>query len=144
MVQGFTAATGLRLPSEAEWEFACRGGTVTAFNNDSNDDALLGEIAWYGSNSDGQTRPVGLKPANALGLHDMHGNVFEWVADWYASDYYASSPSVNPTGPSDGTVRVLRGGSWQSISRWARSSARNNSAPDTVSDRFGFRVARNP
>ena len=147
---GFLSGTGLRLPTEAEWEYACRAGTTTAFHgftgylSGTNDDTLVGNIAWYSSNSSSQTRPVAGKLANGFGLHDMSGNVFEWVNDWYSSSYYASSPSSNPAGPATGSTRVLRGGSWNIFSNLVRSSYRDNITPDGTSYDFGFRVARNP
>jgi len=144
MIQGFETATGLRLPTEAEWEYACRAGTTTAFNNGSNDDATLGTLAWFYSNSGSQTRPVGQKLANALGLHDMHGNVFEWVEDWYGSNYYAQSPAVDPPGPISGSYRLLRGGSWLYGSDLCRASNRGSIEPGAGINVFGFRVARTP
>jgi formylglycine-generating enzyme required for sulfatase activity len=87
---------------------------------------------------------VGQKLANGFGLHDMSGNVYEWVNDWYSSSYYASSPSSNPTGPAIGTYRVLRGGSWYIPTYLVRSSFRLNPTPAVVGGGFGFRVARNP
>jgi formylglycine-generating enzyme required for sulfatase activity len=147
MIQGFEAETGLRLPTEAEWEYACRAGTDTAFNlplNGTNDDGLLGQLAWWGSNSASQTRPVGQKQANNLGLHDMHGNVWEWVEDWYGSGYYAQSPSVDPPGPISGAFRVLRGGSWYFSSSFCRASARGGGFPGLDDVDFGFRAARTP
>jgi formylglycine-generating enzyme required for sulfatase activity len=143
---GFMAQTGMRLPTEAEWEYAYRAGTTTAFHgftghlNGTNDDTLVGNIAWYGSNSNSQTRPVGGKAGNGFGLHDMAGNVREWVNDWYSSSYYASSPALNPPGPSSGTFRVLRGGSWGSDASGVRGSDRDSNAVGTV----GFRAARSP
>ena len=155
MIQGFNTTTGLRLPTEAEWEYACRAGTTTAFHsfsgypNGTNDDTLLGNIAWFytGNCSGGamcQTRPVGGKQANGLGLHDMSGNVWEWVNDWYGSTYYQSSPATNPPGPASGTVRVLRGGSWDGSSYYCRSSDRGGITPGFVSSAGGFRAARTP
>jgi formylglycine-generating enzyme required for sulfatase activity len=151
MIQGFNTATGLRLPTEAEWEYAYRAGTTTAFHsfsgypNGTNDDTLLGNIAWFNSNSNSQTRPVGGKQANALGLHDMSGNVWEWVNDWFGSTYYQSSPSTNPPGPDSDTFRVLRGGSWDTYSYFCRSSLRDvYPVPDVVTSSFGFRAARTP
>jgi formylglycine-generating enzyme required for sulfatase activity len=147
---GFLSGAGLRLPTEAEWEYACRAGTTTAFHgftgylSGTNDDTLVGNIAWYPSNSSSQTRPVGGRLANGFGLHDMSGNVWEWVSDWYSSSYYASSPSSNPTGPATGTYRVLRGGSWNNYTFNVRSSYRTYVTPDTTFDVIGFRVARAP
>jgi formylglycine-generating enzyme required for sulfatase activity len=150
MIQGFLSATGLRLPTEAEWEYAYRAGTTTAFHsmpgfpNGTNDDNQAGNIAWFGSNSASQTRPVGGKAANALGLHDMAGNVWEWVNDRYSSTYYASSPSTNPPGPATGTDRVLRGGSWYLDTHNLRSSNRINNPLGSIGTSIGFRVARAP
>jgi len=149
MITGFNTATGLRLPTEAEWEYAYRaqlGTSVTrwAFHNNTNDDSLLGNIAWYSSNSGSQTHAVGGKTANALGLHDMSGNIWEWVNDWYDSTYYSSSPATNPAGPASGTHRVLRGGSWVGNSNVCRGSRRNNNAPDSPIYIIGFRSARTP
>jgi formylglycine-generating enzyme required for sulfatase activity len=150
MIQGFNATTGLRLPTEAEWEYAYRAGTTTAFHsfsgypNGTNDDGLLGNIAWFNQIGGFQTRPVGGKQANALGLHDMSGNAWEWVNDWWSSAYYQSSPSTNPPGPSSGTYRVLRGGSWYDYSYSCRSSSRVNNTPDNVNHNYGFRAARTP
>jgi formylglycine-generating enzyme required for sulfatase activity len=153
---GFLAGTGLRLPTEAEWEYACRAGTTIAFHgftgylNGTNDDTLVGNIAWFTGNNGAfgtstyGTKAVGQKLANGFGLHDMSGNVWEWVNDWYSSTYYASSPSSNPTGPASGTSRVLRGGGWYVFAGSARSSSRYFRAPGGVFDDIGFRVARNP
>ena len=148
MIQGFEAQTGLRLPTEAEWEYACRAGTMTAFNlppDGTNDDGLLGQLAWFSSNAASQTRPVGQKQANNLGLHDMHGNVWEWVEDWDGIDYYSQSPPIDPPGPISGPGRVLRGGSWYYFSNYCRASFRGVSDPGNVgSFSFGFRAARMP
>jgi formylglycine-generating enzyme required for sulfatase activity len=151
-IQGFLSATGLRLPTEAEWEYAYRAGTTTAFHsmpgfpNGTNADNQVGNIAWWlgGGTALSQTRPVGGKAANALGLHDMSGNVWEWVNDWYSSTYYALSPAVNPLGPATSASRVLRGGSWYVDTFYLRSSTRGYSAPGSADYGVGFRVARAP
>jgi formylglycine-generating enzyme required for sulfatase activity len=141
-IQSFLSATGMRLPSEAEWEYACRAGTTTAFNNGSSDGATVGTIAWYSSNSGSQTHAVGGKAANALGLHDMGGNLWEWVNDRYGA--YSSGAQTNPLGPVFGTNRVLRGGSWGGSTDSVRSSYRYDSTPGFTSSAIGFRVARTP
>jgi formylglycine-generating enzyme required for sulfatase activity len=144
MVQGYLSATGMRLPSEAEWEYACRAGTATAFSNGSSDDAAAGTIAWCVLNSGNQTHAIGGKAYNALGMHDMEGNVYEWVNDWYSNTYYSVSASSNPLGPMSGTTRVLRGGGWRDSTGGVRCSYRSGSAPGNTGDALGFRVARNP
>ena len=141
-IQRYLSAVGGRLPSEAEWEYACRAGTTTAFNNGTNDDILVANIAWYTTNSGNQTHAIGGKPANAFGLYDMSGNVWEWVNDWYGG--YPSSAQTNPTGPMFGSYRVLRGGSWGDLTRYLRSSARSYSSPGNTDRYIGFRVARVP
>jgi formylglycine-generating enzyme required for sulfatase activity len=149
-VQGFLAQTGMRLPTEAEWEYAYRAGTTTAFHgytgnlSGTNDDNLVGNIAWHYWNSNSQTRPVGGKLANGYGLHDMSGNVWEWVNDWFGS--YSSSPQNNPTGPASGARRVVRGGSWDYDSFDLRASSRFHGAPVGANNAvgIGFRVARAP
>ena len=147
MIQGFETATGLRLPTEAEWEYACRAGTQTAFNlppDGTNADSQLGLLAWYDANASSQTHPVGQKQPNNLGLHDTLGNVLEWVHDWYADAYYSVSPPVDPLGPVSGTYRVLRGGSWNYDSNVGRVSRRDIAVPGVDSDHAGFRAARTP
>ena len=149
-IAGFNTATGLRLPSEAEWEYACRGGTTTAFHsmpsypNGTNVDSLLGNIAWYSSNAGSTTHAVAGKAANAFGMYDMSGNVWEWCNDWWGSTYYSTSPSMDPAGPSSGSYRVLRGGGWGYISDPCRSSYRDSVGPDPRGYGVGFRVARTP
>ena len=141
--------TGLRLPTEAEWEYAYRAGTTTAFHsyaaqpNGFNDYTLLENIAWSNSNAGNQTHAVGGKLANGLGLHDMAGNVFEWCQDWDGP--YSSGSVTNPTGPATGTYRLLRGGNWYVNPGDCRASGRLFITPDNISFFFGgFRVVRNP
>ncbi len=128
-----------RLPTEAEWEWACRAGARTRFCF-GDADARLGEYAWYDANSGGKTHPVGEKQPNAWGLHDCHGNVWEWCGDWY--DGYAQGwrPRTDPTGPPSGTCRVLRGGSWSNNPGYCRSSSRPAATPDLRDDHVGLRV----
>ena len=141
-IQGYLGSTGFRLPTEAEWEYACRAGTQTPFYNGSTDDNTLGALAWYSPNSGGQTHAVGGKAANGFGLYDMLGNVWEWVNDWY--DTYPSSAQTNPTGPVNASNRVLRSGSWFGLAYDVRSSVRDPVAPGVAYSVVGFRVARNP
>ncbi|GHT95116.1 hypothetical protein FACS1894116_10130 [Betaproteobacteria bacterium] len=132
-----------RLPTEAEWEYAARAGTKSAYSF-GNDDGQLGQYAWYDDNSGSQTHPVGQKKPNPWGLYDMHGNVWEWVEDWYDSGYYAHSPTIDPAGPLSGQLRVLRGGSWDYSAGGLRSAYRGYSSPDRRCDYYGFRLARSP
>jgi formylglycine-generating enzyme required for sulfatase activity len=130
---------GGRLPTEAEWEYACRAGSGTRFcGGDDPDYAQLGEYAWYANNSGNTTHAVGQKKPNSFGLYDMYGNVCEWCSDWFAA--YAGTPTVNPVGPSSGQHRVSRGGGWYSIPRHCRSAFRNHDAPDSRIIGSGFRV----
>ncbi len=128
-----------RLPTEAEWEYACRAGTETEFY--FGDDAdRLGEYAWYWGNSNSRTHPVGQKRPNAWGLHDMHGNVWEWCADWYGE--YPSGTVTDPNGPDSGSLRVLRGGSWINLPNGCLSSRRGRGKPDDRGENSGFRLAQ--
>lgn len=146
-----------RLPTEAEWEYACRAGTKTSFNTGAREDDLkaAGNIAdaalkskwvdvfWAMSWNDGFpfTAPVGKFKANGFGLHDMHGNVWEWCSDWYGENYYGLSPRQDPQGPSSGKERVSRGGAWSTQPKFCRSAFRDWHEPSYRSDCVGFRVA---
>ncbi len=131
---------GYRLPTEAEWEYACRARTTTRFSF-GDDENALGQYAWY-ANSGSKTHPVGEKKPNAFGLHDMHGNVWEWCWDGYDARYYAQSPAEDPRGPDGATARVDRGGSWGVGPRGARSAYRIRNTPGNRYDNLGFRLAR--
>jgi formylglycine-generating enzyme required for sulfatase activity len=128
-----------RLPTEAEWEYACRAETNTEFSF-GDEASELGEYAWYIDNSGDRTHPVGTKKPNAWGLYDMHGNVIEWCQDWYAD--YPSNSVTDPKGPSKGEYRVLRGGSWLINARRIRSADRFRNDPNYRYLGIGFRVAR--
>ena len=130
---------GYRLPTEAEWEYACRGGTTTEYYWGN---SMNGAYCWYNDNSKGRVQSVGQKKPNDLGLYDMSGNVREWCWDWIAGDYYSKSPSKNLTGPSSGSARVFRGGSWYSFADYCRSACRGNFRPDYADGFIGFRPVR--
>ena len=130
-----------RLPTEAEWEYACRAGR-DAYYHYGDDEARLGDYAWYSRNAEGRTHPVREKLPNDWQLYDIHGNVWEWVQDWYADDYYQQSPRANPGGPESGSTRVLRGGSWDSGAGLCRSSFRLPRDPGLRDHCMGFRLAR--
>ena len=138
-------ANGYRLPTEAEWEYACRAGTSTKYSF-GNDARKLKAYAWFAENSAAKTHPVGKKKPNLWGLYDMHGNVAEWCSDFYSENYYKNSPEKNPNGPAKGKERVLRGGAWNSSTDSCRSSYRDSdpSLDDTclASDAIGFRCVR--
>ena len=134
-----------RLPTEAEWEYACRAGTKTMWSF-GDDEKVLGDYAWYRRNAwdidEKYAHQVGLKKPNAFGLHDMHGNVYEWCHDYNDRDYYQQSPTNDPQGPAFGSFRVLRGGSWRNDSRSTRSALRSGDFADNRVNRTGFRVVR--
>jgi formylglycine-generating enzyme required for sulfatase activity len=136
---------GFRLPTEAEWEYACRVGSKTRYSF-GDDPASLGEHAWYVENSGQKTQPVGKKRPNAFGLYDMHGNVWEWCWDGWDEDYYKlfsmHLPVIDPLGPSLATFRVVRGGGWDFRPRSLWSAARVRREPDDQLVSLGFRVAR--
>jgi formylglycine-generating enzyme required for sulfatase activity len=132
-------ANGYRLPTEAEWEYACRAGTTTAyFFGDA--PAKLGDYAWFDKNSGGHPRPVGQKQPNPWGLYDMAGNVWEWCNDWYKVDYYQESPRENPPGPDGGKNKVLRGGAWRFSADNCRSGYRYNESPGYSDVCFGYDI----
>jgi formylglycine-generating enzyme required for sulfatase activity len=135
------SANGYRLPTEAEWEFAAKGGNLSkgyAFSGSNNPD----EVAWYFSNSGGRPHPVGSKKSNELGIHDMSGNVREWCWDLYDKDYYRNSPQDNPTGPTTGVRRVFRGGAWNFKLDFLRLTAREFMGPAKNYGNVGFRVVK--
>jgi formylglycine-generating enzyme required for sulfatase activity len=144
-----------RLPTEAEWEYACRARSTTRYWNGDDQEGLarIANVAdgtakqkfsdWTTITArDGHvfTAPVGSFPANPFGLHDMHGNVWEWCADWYDSEYYENSPAADPQGPGSGSSRVLRGGSWSSAPSNGRCALRSNFTPDGRYSNDGFRL----
>ena len=134
--RGGSVTRPYRLPTEAEWEYAARsGGKQEKFSGDN-----INAVAWYVSNSDSKTHPVGRKQANGLGLYDMSGNVWEWVNDWFDSGYYGKSPRENPGGPLAGSARVLRGGGYRNSPEYVRTSGRNRNIPGLRDKLFGFRL----
>lgn len=126
-----------RLPTEAEWEFAARGGNYSRHYKYSGSN-YIGDVAWYGGNSGSSTHPVGTKQPNELGLYDMSGNVWEWCSDWYGS--YSSYSQNDPTGPNSGSYRVFRGGSWNFLARNCRSSLRYIITPGRRDYDLGLRL----
>ena len=136
------ALTGkyFRLPTEAEWEYAARGGSKSQGYKYSGSNTV-DDVAWYPSNSSSKTHPVATKAPNELGIYDMSGNVLEWCRDWYSSSYYSSSSQYNPTGPASGSRRVYRGGSWGSSARLCRVSYRDYNGPSYRFYNLGLRLA---
>ena len=132
---------GYRLPFEAEWEYAARAGSESAyaFGSETNE---LKQYAWYQKNAGNETHPVGELPPNAWGLYDMYGNVHEWCQDWFDREYYSRSPSHAPQGPAQGLARSLRGGDWGSEAWYCRSASRSLSSPDRRSNRVGIRLVK--
>ncbi|AEF84429.1 serine/threonine kinase [Treponema primitia ZAS-2] len=129
-------ANGYRLPTEAEWEYACRAGTTTPYSSGSSID----NTAWYSSNSERKPHPIGEKGANPWGLYDMHGNVWEWCWDWYGT--YPSGSQTDPAGASSGSYRVRRGGGWSIVAQFVRSAFRRSNVPSFRYRTLGFRLVR--
>ena len=145
-IQELNQKTGkrYRLPTEAEWEYAARSGGDEEKWAGTSDESELEEYAWYDKNSGRQTHPVGQKKPNALGLYDMSGNVWEWCEDWYDEKYYRNSPKNDPRGPSSGQYKVLRGGSWSTITGGIRTSFRNWNVRTHRHFSYGFRLVLCP
>ena len=133
--------TTYRLPTEAEWEYACRAGTTTQYSF-GDDVALLEQFGWYKENSGGKSQPVATKPANPFALHDMHGNLWEWCADYWDEKGYEKSSPNDPIGPIAGSARVIRGGAWYGSASHCRSAARHHSTPSYRYGNNGFRCVR--
>jgi serine/threonine-protein kinase len=138
-----------RLPSEAQWEYACRAGNMGLYSFSLGGNAIpkedgekvFSDHGWFKGNSGAMPHPVGLKRASAWGLYDMHGNVWEWCQDWYEKEYYGKSPADDPMGPTTGPARMIRGGSWAYAARFSRSASRNSLFPWLPScNLVGFRV----
>ncbi len=137
------SGSAILLPTEAQWEYAARGGIKSKgcqFSG-SND---INAVAWYSEDSEKRTHPVGTKLPNELGIYDMTGNVWEWCRDWYGDDYYSSSPEKDPKGPATGQYHVLRGGSWMSNAPYCRISTRSSLRSDYISINNGFRIVKEP
>ena len=140
------AANGYRLPTEAEWEYACRAGTTGDYSFGP-DNRQLSQYAWFADNANKQTHPVGQKKPNAWGLYDMYGNVAEWCNDVYEKGYYKDGPRATPAAPQDGPRRVLRGGAWNTRADDCRSASRVGESPGSkdacfARDTIGFRCVR--
>jgi len=139
--KAFCESAGYDLPTEAEGEYAARADTQTPWSFGANEEDI-GRFAWYAGNSGNQPHPVGTREPNPWGLHDMHGNVWEWVADRYGP--YSEDSQIDPEGPSSGALRVLRGGSSWNVPGWLRSACRYRVGPEVRNGGIGFRCVRRP
>jgi formylglycine-generating enzyme required for sulfatase activity len=139
--KAYSSWLGMSLPTEAQWEYTCRAGSAGDFCF-GNNSKLLVEYAWFDANCDNSAHSVAGKKANAWGLFDMHGNVFEWCRDWYDGSFYEKSPPENPRGPDVGYQRVVRGGAWNFKLDYCRSSCRYMYYPITKNASIGFRVCK--
>jgi formylglycine-generating enzyme len=138
-----TYGSAYRLPTEAEWEYAAKGGNKSQGYTFSGGNDMK-EVGWFGENSGGKTNPVGTKNPNELGIYDMSGNVYEWCQDWYGDSYYGTEPSLNnPQGPPPAIFRVVRGGSWQNGVDFCNTHLRQKYNPKSNLHNRGFRVACN-
>ena len=135
-------ANGYRLPTEAEWEYAAKGGNRDTLVYEYSGSNNVDSVGWHTGNSGGGTRPVGTKAPNSLGLYDMSGNVWEWCWDWYDANYYRNSPQTDPRGAVSGSNRVIRGGSWNFYGRIVRSAYRGVDTPSSRNNGVGFRLVR--
>ena len=140
-VKYLDTAKGYRLPTEAEWEFAARGGNKSKGTFFAGSDAI-NDVAWFKGNSNEGPHTVAQKKPNEIGLFDMNGNLWEWIWDWYDGNYYKSSDKVNPAGPETGNYRVMRGGAWYNDGIYANVYTRQNAGPVFRQNSVGFRIAR--
>jgi formylglycine-generating enzyme required for sulfatase activity len=141
ITEDITKVEGYRLPTEAEWEYAARGGQKATKDWKYSGSDSIEEVAWYSDNSGNKTQEAGTKKANKLGLHNMSGNVYEWCHDWYAAGY-SGVTQTDPIGPNSGTDRVSRGGSWSYYAQCCRVAYRCLFVPSGSSSNLGFRIAR--
>lgn len=140
----FMSGKSYRLPTEAEWEYAARSGGKREKWAGTSDESEIHDYSWFSANAGRKTHPVGRKRPNGLGLHDMSGNVLEWVGDWYDKDYYRNSPKNDPQGPGSAQIKVVRGGSWDGYPWFVRPSYRYGYDPTNRVSLIGFRLGFSP